>query len=458
MPGPIGELDRRYVWHPFTQMADWEREPPLVISHGRGCLLYDEAGHAYLDGSSSIWVNVHGHRKGAIDRAIRKQLAQVAHTTFLGLTHPPAARLAERLVALAPAGLVRVFYSDNGSTAVEVALKMAYQYWRQRRRDPRPEKRRFLHLTQAYHGDTVGAVSVGGIDLFHATFRGLTFPTTAVEFPYCYRCPWGKTYPACGLHCLEPVARALEREGPETAGFVVEPLVQGASGILTMPAGYLKGLADLCRRHDVLLIADEVATGFGRTGRMFACAHEGIEPDLMCLSKGLTGGYLPLAATLATQEVFDAFLGRYEEFRTFFHGHSYTANPLGCAAALASLEVFEQEDVLERIQPRIRHFWKLLERELGDHPHVGEIRGRGLMAGLELVADRPTKAPYPLAAQVGNGVGRAARARGILIRPIGNVVVLMPPLAMTKPLLTRLVREVAGAIGEVTAEGTEKVG
>jgi len=446
---PIGDLDRRYVWHPFTQMADWEREDPLVITHGRGCVLYDEAGNAYLDGSSSIWVNVHGHRKAPIDKAVRDQLGKVAHTTALGLASPPAARLAERLVALAPPGLAKVFYSDDGSTAVEVAVKMAYQHWRQRR-PARPEKHRFMHFTHAYHGDTVGAVSVGGIDLFHAAFRGLTFPTTALEFPHCYRCPWGKTYPACSLHCLNDVAQALEREGDATAGVVVEPLVQGASGIRTMPEGYLKGLADLCRRHDVLLIADEVATGFGRTGRMLACEHEGVSPDLLCLSKGLTGGYLPLAATLATQAVYDAFLGRYEEFRTFFHGHSYTANPLGCAAALASLEVFEREDVLAKVQPRIRHLWASLRRHLGGHPHVGEIRGRGLMVGIELVADRATKAPFPLAEQLGNRVGRAARDRGILIRPIGNVVVLMPPLAMTRPLLTRLVKGVAEAVAEVT--------
>jgi adenosylmethionine-8-amino-7-oxononanoate aminotransferase len=454
MPAPVGDLDRRHVWHPFTQMADWAREPPLVITHGRGCFLYDEAGRAYLDGSSSIWVNLHGHRKAAIDRAIRRQLSRVAHTTLLGLTHPTAAELAGRLVELAPPGLERVFYSDDGSTAVEVAVKLAYQYWRQRRPGPRPEKHRFMRFTHAYHGDTVGAVSVGGIDLFHAAFRGLTFPTTALEFPHCYRCPWGKTYPACNLHCLEPVAAALEREGRETAGLVVEPLVQGAAGMVAMPEGYLKGLADLCRRHDVLLIADEVATGFGRTGRMFACEHEGVAPDLLCLSKGITGGYLPLAATLTTGAVYDAFLGRYDEFRTFFHGHSYTGNPLGCAAALANLDVFEREEVLARIQPRIRHLWASLKRHLGNHPHVGEIRGRGLMVGIELVRDRTTQDPFPLEAQVGNRVGRQAREAGLLIRPIGSVVVLTPPLAMTRPLLTRMVRTTREALDAVLDEGT----
>jgi len=449
---PIGDLDRRFVWHPFTQMADWAKTPPLVITHGKGCLLYDEAGRAYLDGSSSIWVNLHGHRKAAIDRAVRAQLGRVAHTTLLGLASPPAARLAGRLVGIAPPGLSRVFYSDDGSTAVEVALKLAYGYWRQRAKDPRPAKHRFIHLRHAYHGDTVGAVSVGGIDLFHAAYRGLTFPTTQVDFPYCYRCPWGKTYPACELHCAGAVAEALEREGDETAAVVVEPMVQGASGILTMPPGYLTAVRELCTRHDVLLIADEVATGFGRTGRMFACDHEGVKPDLMCLSKGLTAGYLPLAATLATEEIYGAFLGRYEAFRTFFHGHSYTGNPLGCAAALANLDVFDRERVLEKVQPRIRHLWHTLGRHLGDHPNVGEVRGLGLMVGIELVADRATKAPFPLTAQVGNRIGHAARDEGILIRPIGNVVVLMPPLAMTRPQLTRLVTGVRRAIDRVLAD------
>lgn len=451
MTDSIGDLDRRYLWHPFTQMADWEKEPPLVITRGNGCLLYDEAGNAYLDGSSSVWVNLHGHGKGAINRALKRQIDRLSHATSLGLTNPPAAELGARLIHIAPAGLARVFYSDNGSTAVEVALKMAYQYWRQRRTDPRPEKSRFIHFRHAYHGDTVGAVSVGGIDRFHELFKDLTFPTTSVEFPYCYRCPWDKSPDSCALHCLGAAQEALETHGDQAAGFVVEPLVQGASGLLTMPDGYLKGLAELCRRHDVLLIADEVATGFGRTGRMFACEHEQVTPDLMCLSKGITGGYLPLAATLATEKIYDAFLGRYDEFRTFFHGHSYTGNPLGCAAALASLDVFETEDVLEKMQPRIRHLWSTLKKELADHPHVGEIRGKGLMVGVELVENRATKKPFPIEAQIGNRVGRAARDKGVLIRPIGNVVVLMPPLAMTRPQLTQLVTKTALSMTQVTS-------
>ncbi len=445
----IGATDRRVLWHPFTQMADWQREDPLVITHGKGCLLYDENGNAYLDGTSSIWVNLHGHRKRTIDRAIKRQLDQIAHATFLGLTNPPAVTLAERLVAITPAGLSRVFYSDNGSTAVEVALKMAFQYWRQRRTDPRPEKNRFMHLKHAYHGDTVGAVSVGGIELFHATFRDMMMATDQVEFPYCYRCPYGKEYPSCELACVAPVEQALKDKSATLAAFVVEPLVQGASGLLTMPPGYLAAIRELCTRYDVLLIADEVATGFGRTGTLFACDQEGVSPDLMCLSKGLTGGYMPLAATLATETIYEEFLGSYEEFRTFFHGHSYTGNPLGCAAALANLDVFETEGVMDAIQPRIQHLWNSVRRHLGDHPNVGEIRGKGLMVGIELVADRRTQEPFPLAEQVGNRIGRAIRDMGVILRPIGNVVVLMPPLAMTRPQLTRLVKATRQAIDQV---------
>jgi adenosylmethionine-8-amino-7-oxononanoate aminotransferase len=448
----IGDIDRRYLWHPFTQMADWEQAPPLVITHGDGCELFDEAGNAYLDGSSSIWVNIHGHRKPAIDQALKDQIDRISHSTFLGLTNPPAALLAERLVQLAPEGLSRVFYSDNGSTAVEIALKMAFQYQRQRPDGAKPQKRSFAHLKHAYHGDTVGAVSLGGIALFHGIFGDLLFATETVEFPYCYRCPYDKTFPDCALHCVEPVARLLEEKGDELAAFIVEPMVQGASGVLTMPDGYLSAIADLCKRHDVLLIADEVATGFGRTGTLFACEHEQIKPDFLCTSKGLTGGYMPLAATLTTEVVYEAFLGHYDEFKTFFHGHSYTGNPLGCAAAMANLDVFEDEAVLATTQPKIRHLWNVLQTELADHPNVGEIRGRGLMVGIELVADRELRTPFPLEAQLGNRIGKKIRERGILIRPVGSVIMLMPPLAMTEAQLTRLVKGVRWAMDEVLKE------
>ncbi|WP_447972407.1 adenosylmethionine--8-amino-7-oxononanoate transaminase [Nitrospira sp. Kam-Ns4a] len=444
----LAAWDRRYLWHPFTQMQEWAAEVPVIIERGRGASLTDTDGRTYLDGVSSLWVNIHGHRHPALDRAIREQLGRVAHSTLLGLSSPPAIRLARELVRLAPKGLTRVFYSDDGSTAVEVALKMALQYWQQCGRRAGP-KRTFAHLALAYHGDTVGAMSVGGIALFQGRFRPLQFRTMAVPAPYCYRCPLGKTYPSCALACLEPVESLLKRHHRELAGFVVEPLVQAAAGMITAPRGYLARLRELCTRYDVLLIADEVATGFGRTGRLFACAHEGVTPDLMALSKGLTGGYLPLGATLATEEIYRAFLGAYGEWKTFFHGHSFTGNALGCAVALANLAVFRKARTLARLRPKIAALRRLL-RPIGRLAHVGDIRQCGFMVGIELVRDRATRTPYPLAERVGHRVAMEARRRGLLIRPLGNVVVLMPPLIITVQELARMVGIVRDAIRAVT--------
>ncbi|HET6370863.1 MAG TPA: adenosylmethionine--8-amino-7-oxononanoate transaminase, partial [Nitrospiria bacterium] len=322
----LKRLDHKHIWHPFTQMKEWEGEEPLVIESGRGNYLIDSRGRRYLDGVSSIWVNLHGHRKGAIDRAIKKQLDRIAHSTLLGLTHPPAALLAAELVRLSPRGLTRVFYSDNGSTAVEVAIKMAFQYWRHL---GERKKATFVSLANAYHGDTVGSVSVGGIDLFHGAFRPLLFKTLKAPSAYCYRCPLDLAYPGCDLACAEEIGKILRKHQGKIAALVVEPLVQAAAGMIMPPRGHLKRLRALCDEFDVLLIVDEVATGFGRTGKMFACQHEGVTPDLMAIAKGLTGGYLPLAATLTTEKIYRAFLGDYSEFKTFFHGHSYTGNPLG---------------------------------------------------------------------------------------------------------------------------------
>ena len=335
----LAAWDHAYLWHPFTQMQQWEQDVPLIIEKGKGAYLFDTEGRKYLDGTSSIWVNLHGHRHPRLDRALAAQLRNIAHSTLLGLSNPPAIRLARELIRLAPKGLRRVFYSDNGSTAVEVALKMAVQYWQQRLPTVGP-KDSFLHLKLAYHGDTVGAVSVGNIELFHARFKALLFPTLQVDPPYCYRCPLSLTYPSCRMACIDPLETILKTRHRELAGVILEPLVQAAAGMVTAPPGYLKRVRALCTTYNVLLIADEVATGFGRTGKMFACQHEGVTPDLMAISKGLTGGYMPLAATLTTEEIYRAFLGRYEDWKTFFHGHSYTGNPLGCAVALANLEVF----------------------------------------------------------------------------------------------------------------------
>lgn len=414
--------DKAHLWHPFTQMADFVAEPQLVIDRGDGCMLYDAEGNGYLDGTSSLWVNLHGHRHPAIDRAVTTQLARLGHSTMLGLGNAPAVELAEALVRIAPVGLTRVFYSDNGSTAVECALKMAFQHWRQ---VGRPERRRFLALTEAYHGDTLGAVSVGGIDTFHRVFDPLLFPVEHVE------------------PTVAALEAAFQAHGPELAGVVMEPLVQGAAGMRILPDGLLRAARELCDRHDTFLILDEVATGFGRTGTMFACEQEGVVPDLMAIAKGLTGGYLPLAATLTTDRVYRGFLGDYGALRTFFHGHSYTGNPLACAAALANLRVFEDEATLVRLQPKIARLSALLG-ELAARPNVGEVRQRGFMAAVELIRSDGT--PFDWEQKAGIRVCRQARRLGALLRPIGNAVILMPPLAITEADLERLVRILAGAI------------
>jgi adenosylmethionine-8-amino-7-oxononanoate aminotransferase len=417
--------DRRHLWHPFTQQEGWcQEEPPLVIDHAEGTNLYDTDGNAYIDGVSSLWCNVHGHRHPALDAAIRAQLDRVAHSTMLGLSHEPAIELAEKLVEIAPPGVSRVFYSDSGSTAVEVALKMAYQWWAQR-----GDRRRtgFICLENAYHGDTLGAVSVGGIDLFHSVYRPLLFDTWQAR-----------------LGDAEHMAELLLEHGDRVAAVIVEPLVQGAAGMLTAPDGYLRTVREQCDAHGVLLICDEVATGFGRTGTMFACQQEDVVPDLLCVGKGITGGYLPLAATLTTERIYEGFLGRPDELRTFFHGHTYTGNPLACAAGIATLETFERERTLETLQPKIELLGRLLEHRIEGLPGVAEIRRRGFMVGIELGAQ-------PGAARLGHEVTLAARERGAIIRPLGDVVVLMPPLAISESELCRLVAITASAIIDVTS-------
>jgi adenosylmethionine-8-amino-7-oxononanoate aminotransferase len=407
------ELDHNHLWHPFTQMRDWVSEDPVVIREGEGTDLLDTEGRRYIDGVSSLWCNVHGHRHPGIDAAIRAQLDRIAHTTMLGLTHEPGAELAARLVALAPPGLSRVFYSDSGSTAIEIALKMAFQYWRQRS-GQHARRTGFVSLRDAYHGDTLGSVSVGGIDLFHATYEPLLFRA------------WKARAGDAG-----DLERVLERHGEEVAAVIVEPLVQGAAGIRLQPPGYLRAVRRLCDRFGTLLICDEVATGFGRTGTMFACEQERVAPDLLCLGKGLTGGYLPLAATLTTERIYDGFLGAPEDGRTFFHGHTFTANPLACAAALASLEAFEREHTLLRLQPKIRLLHDLLA-EVAEMHEVAAVRGRGFMVGIDLGEHDP-------ALRMGHRVTTEARRRGAIVRPLGDVVVLMPPLAISQPDLARLV-------------------
>jgi adenosylmethionine-8-amino-7-oxononanoate aminotransferase len=416
--------DARHLWHPFTQQQGWMKEPPVMIDRAEGTTLYDTDGNAYIDGVSSLWCNVHGHRHPVIDAAIREQLDRVAHTTMLGLSHPPAVQLAERLTAIAPPGLSRVFYSDNGSTAAEVAVKIAFQHWQHRGETGRTG---FICLRDAYHGDTIGSVSVGGIELFHAAYRPLLFHTWQAE-----------PGDAADLR------RLLEAHGDRVAGVVVEPLVQGAAGMVVHPPGYLRAVRELCDEFGVLLICDEVAVGLGRTGTMFACEQEDVAPDLLCLAKGITGGYLPLAATLTTEAIYESFLGEHGDFKTFFHGHTYTGNPLACAAALATLEVFETEHTLERLQPKMALLGELLDRLVAPLRGVAEVRRRGFMTGIELVE-------RPVDERAGHRVTVAARRRGAIIRPLGDVVVLMPPLAISEGELRRLVEITGDSIAEVTA-------
>lgn len=450
--------DKKYLWHPFTQQSEWEKGHPLVVARARGARLWDERGRSYIDGVSSLWVTAHGHRHPALDRAVRRQLSRVAHTTFLGLTHRPAAELGKALVNLAPSGLSRVFYSDNGATAVEVALKMAFQYWVQRGQARRTE---FLALQGSYHGDTLGAVSVGGIAAFQKKFKPLLFKSHFLPAPHCFTCPFRTVGPrptlrvgderppapgrpgtfrpetGCRWQCLAAAQTVVQKKAPRLAAAIVEPLVQGAAGMRVMPAGYLSGLARILKKHGVFLIADEVATGFGRTGRMFAVEHENVRPDFLCVAKALTGGYLPLAATLTRESVYRAFLGRYEEFKTFFHGHSYTANPLACAVARENLRVYARENTLVRLRAKRRRLSAFL-REMASHPRVGHVRQAGFMAGIELVADKQSGRPFPVSFRAGARVCRAALARGVWVRPLGDVIVVLPPLGIPEADLKKL--------------------
>jgi len=478
----LAELDHRLVWHPFTQMRDWLRREPLVIVSGQGAVLRDVNGREYLDANSSIWTNLHGHNHPKINEAIRQQLNKIAHSSALGLANKPASLLAEKLVEAANPNLVgrepsraetskkysgldgvsphlnKVFFSDDGSTALEVALKLAYEF---ARRSGRSKKPKFLSLAGAYHGDTVGAVALGHIDLFHRSYSGLLFKTDQVMSPYCYRCPFNRAKPEradarayrqCKWECLGKVERefsAQKKRGDPYAAFVFEPLMQGAAGMIPQPAGWLKRAAEIARGHGALLVADEVMTGFGRAGILnselrtpnselvFACHREGVQPDFLCVAKGMTGGYLPMAATLTTQKVFGAFLGEYGEFKTFFHGHSYTANQLGAAASLASLEIL-QSAKSARARLRLQQVLHDELQNLWSLPNVGDIRQAGLIAGVELVKNWRTRRPFDLRERAGVRVCEMMAKRGVLTRPVGNVIVLMPPYCTTPAQLQKM--------------------
>lgn len=441
-------MNKAYLWHPFTQMKDYNNANPLIIERGEGVRLFDVQGRAYYDGFSSVWLNVHGHNVPELNQAITDQLGRVAHSTLLGMANVPAIELAEKLTQITPNGLNKVFYSDSGATGVEIAIKMAFQYWHNLGHQ---KKKSFITMNQAYHGDTIGAVSVGAIPMYHDVFRPMLFPSYVIPYPYAYRHEGGAV--AAKEATLTTLRLLLEAHGEEIAALIVEPIVQGASGIIVMPPGCLREMAAICRQHNVLLIADEVATGFGRTGAMFACDLEDVSPDLMVIGKGLTGGYLPVAATLATDEVYDAFYAEYEEQKTFFHGHSFTGNPLGCAVALASIKLFEEQDMLEGVKTKALFVERKLEA-LKDRPHVGEIRQKGLMIGVELVRDKGSREPYDWADRIGVRTTMRARELGMLTRPLGNVVVFIPPLASTEEELGAMTDILVESIIDVTEGGT----
>ncbi len=440
----LADWDKNYLWHPFTQMQDWLQEVPVIIERGDGVYLIDIEGNRYLDGIASMWTNIHGHNHPDLNAALKTQLAQVAHTTLLGYSNIPAIRLAKKLVEITPAGLNKVFYSDNGSTAVAVALKMAYQYWQHK---GQPQRKLFIHFDKAYHGDTIGAMSVGGIDSFHTTFDSLLFNSVRVSFPETYRASVPPE--AVKARCLREIERTLAQHPKQIAGIILEPLIQGAGGMLVAPKGFLKQVAALAKQAETLLIVDEVMTGFGRTGKMWACEHENVTPDLLCTAKGLAGGYLPLAATLSTDEIYNGFLGEYSALKTFFHGHTFTGNPLACAVALENIAIFEREELLARLQISIKHFKNRLQ-EFYALPHVGDVRVCGLAAGIELVKNPDTHDPYPLEEKVGIRVCKAALARGLILRPLVNTIVLMPPLQISISELDILLDNTYRAIAEVT--------
>lgn len=440
------DWDKEYIWHPFTQMKDYMDMNPLVIQKGEGCYLVDTSGNRYIDGVSSLWVLVHGHGKKELVDAIQKQSKTLCHSTLLGLANVPSVILAKKLIEIVPKGLSKVFYSDNGSTSVEIALKMAYQYWQQK---GEKRRKRFIAFTNAYHGDTIGAVSVGGIDLFHQVYGPLLFKTFKAPSPYCYRCPMKLRQETCGMACVDAFEKVVKKHHEETCAVIIEPLVQGAAGMILQPPGWINAIWKIAKEYGLLFIADEVATGFGRTGNLFACEEERISPDFMCVAKGITGGYLPLAATLSTEEVFNGFLGQFDEFKTFFHGHTYTGNPIACAVAVESINLFKKEGLLQKLQQKTAILKNSLDR-FKELTHVGEVRQKGFMVGIELVKSRKTKRSYAPGDKIGQKVIWEARKRSVIIRPLGDIIVLMPPLAIDRPTLEELVDVTYESIKAVT--------
>ncbi|AEH46563.1 adenosylmethionine--8-amino-7-oxononanoate transaminase [Parageobacillus thermoglucosidasius] len=443
----LEQWDKEYVWHPFTQMKTYVQEHPLIIERGSGSYLFDVNGNKYLDGYASLWVNVHGHNDPELNEALHMQIETIAHSTLLGAANVPSILLAKKLVELWP-GLSKVFYSDTGAAAVEIALKIAYQYWQNIDPVRYAKKTAFVSLREAYHGDTIGAVSVGGMELYHRIFQPLLFERIEVPSPYVYRMSEYGNEQEIVQYCLQQLEHVLASEQERVAAVIVEPLVQGAAGIITHPHGFLKGVEALCRRYGVLLICDEVAVGFGRTGTMFACEQEQVTPDIVCLGKGITGGYLPLAATLTTNQVYEAFLGEADENKTFYHGHTYTGNQLSCSVALKNIELMEKRQLVENVRKKAEFLAKKLEM-LYELPIVGDIRQKGLMTGIEIVQDRNTKEIFPRSEMIEHRIILEARKRGLIIRPLGPVLTFIPVLAMTEEQMETAVSILFDSIAEM---------
>lgn len=439
------EKDLKYIWHPFTQMKDYENEAPVIIDKGKGIYIYDLNGNKYIDGISSWWVNTLGHSNTRLNDALKTQVDKIEHVLLAGFTHEPAINLAERLINFLPEEITKVFYSDNGSTAVEVALKMSYQYWAQ---SGMPEKKKFIALKNSYHGDTIGAVSVGGVDLFHKVYQPLLFEIFQADSPYCYRCLQEKDQNSCDFECLNSMKNILEKHSDEIAGIVVEPLVQGAGGMIIYPAEYLKRVKVLCEEFNVLLIDDEVAMGFGRTGKMFAFEHADVVPDIICLAKGITGGYLPLAVTVMKEHIYQAFYDDYEKLKTFYHGHSYTGNPLAASIGAETLKIYKEDDMINAIQPKILKLKQCLEK-FKNLNSVGDIRHIGMIGAIELVADKQTKELHPFEDRIDIKIHKKCLEKGALVRPLGNIVYFMPPLIITEDEIEELTNIAYQAIQEV---------
>jgi adenosylmethionine---8-amino-7-oxononanoate aminotransferase len=444
----LEQLDKQYVWHPFTQMKSYIEEKPLIIERGKGSYLYDVEGKKYLDGYASLWVNVHGHSDPELNEVLHEQIEKISHSTLLGSANVPSILLAKKLVEIWGGNLSKVFYSDTGAAAVEIALKMAYQYWQNIDPVRYKDKNKFISLKEAYHGDTIGAVSVGGMDLFHRIFRPLLFERIEVPSPYVYRMDEYGDEEEIVNYCLKQLEETLEKHHSEVAGMIVEPLVQGAAGIIVHPKGFLKGVEKLCRKYNILLICDEVAVGFGRTGTLFACEQEDVQPDIVCLAKGITGGYLPLAATLTTDEIYSAFLGEVHENKTFFHGHTYTGNQLSCSVALKNIELIEKRNLVSDVQRKAQALAGKLQK-LYELPIVGDIRQKGLMIGIEIVKDKKTKEIFDRSEQIEHKIILEARKRGLIIRPLGPVITFIPVLAMTDDELETAVNIIFDSIAEM---------